>query len=131
MTNSATQRLVVLMAHGSRDPRWRQPFDALMARLPQSPTTAVALCFMEMAEPTLEQVMADYPELTHLTVWPIFWAAGSHVATDIPEQVAALQRQRPHLVIDVLPPVGEHPAIQATLQQVITNALATHDVSLV
>ena len=122
MSNSP-QTLFLLMAHGSRDPRWREPFDRLMAELAPTPNATVELCFMEMAEPTMQQVLARYPHLTRLVVWPIFWAAGAHVATDIPQQVAKLQAQRPALTIDVWPPVGEHPAIQATLKQLITDAL--------
>jgi sirohydrochlorin cobaltochelatase len=48
---------LILIAHGSRDPRWQQPFEQLLQRLKQAkPGAAIELAYMEFAEPTLLQV---------------------------------------------------------------------------
>lgn len=116
------ETLLVLMAHGSRDPRWRQPFEQLLADLEHP---ACMLCYMEMAEPTLLQAVAAYPQVKTVVIWPLFWSAGSHVRTDVQEQAQALQRERPHCQVKVLPPMGEHPAIQTLVRQLIQQQLDT------
>jgi sirohydrochlorin cobaltochelatase len=108
--------LLVLMAHGSRDPRWRQPFEALVSRLPHR---TVALCYMEMAEPTLAQVIDQFRPTQSVTILPLFMAAGAHVANDIAALADSLKVEHPSLTVSILPPVGEHSEVQAALLSVI------------
>jgi sirohydrochlorin cobaltochelatase len=122
--------LLVLMAHGSRDPRWRAPFEQLIADITHP---AVVLCYMEMAEPTLPQAVAQWmtqhPQacsgLSRIRIWPLFWSAGSHVAQDIPRLVDDLRQQYPHLSVESFQPMGEHPDVQALIRQLITQQLNT------
>jgi sirohydrochlorin cobaltochelatase len=114
-------RLLVLVAHGSRDPRWRTPFESLVQAM-QTELGAgkpVKLAYMEMAEPDLLTVVktavAQQPELETVVVWPMLMAAGAHFATDIQEQSAALRQAFTGLSVEVLPPVGEHPALRQLL----------------
>ena len=55
----SSERLV-LLTHGSADPRWKQPFErltrGLQRRLGQS---AVRLAFLQLAEPSLMDVVAE------------------------------------------------------------------------
>ena len=49
---------VILLAHGSRDPKWTSTFDALFDRVTQSiPAEQVSLAYMELAEPKLETAL--------------------------------------------------------------------------
>jgi sirohydrochlorin cobaltochelatase len=118
--------LLVLFAHGSRDPQWRAPFERFCQSLQaQHGTDAVTLAYMEMAEPTVQQVVAPAVAqgVTQVILLPLFMASGAHVAHDIPEQVAALKAQHPGLVVTVLPPVGEHPQVVAAMAHIAADAL--------
>ena len=47
-------RAIVLFAHGARDPRWAEPFEAVAARVrAAAPGCRVALAFLELMAPTL------------------------------------------------------------------------------
>ncbi|HEY1228513.1 MAG TPA: CbiX/SirB N-terminal domain-containing protein, partial [Ramlibacter sp.] len=48
------QRGIVLVAHGSRDARWREPVEAVAARVGQlDPATLVRCAYLEPATPDL------------------------------------------------------------------------------
>jgi len=103
---------LILFAHGSRDPRWRAPFLDLLENLrAELGRAGVSLAFMEFAEPTLMDVARDArgEGVEHLRLLPLFLAGGAHVAKDIPEQVAAVEKACPGLKVEVLDPVGEDP----------------------
>jgi sirohydrochlorin cobaltochelatase len=114
----------VLFAHGSIDPRWRAPFEKLLADLQASRgEDAVRLAYMEFARPSLEDVAAEAARdgVSRLRVLPLFMAAGAHVAADIPVQ-ARLARMH-GLDVEVLPPVGEHPRFAALLRELARDAM--------
>ena len=111
---------LILFAHGSRDPAWRQPFEAMLARLrAASPDTPAALAYLELMEPDFASVCAELVAAgaTHIRVLPVFLAAGKHLRVDLPELVdaATAAHKRKSLSFTVLPPVGEHASLQATV----------------
>jgi len=119
-SKSPTTSCLVLLAHGSKDPRWREPFQqALLEALRHSQN--VRLAFMEFAGPTLLDVAEETSRagVSHWRVLPLFMAAGAHLATDIPEQVLQVQSRYPHLQIEVLPPIGEDPRLERLIRQII------------
>jgi sirohydrochlorin cobaltochelatase len=113
----------LLVAHGSRDARWREPFEALMQRLTQQKTNpAYGLCYMEMCEPTAEQHLAtvDVAAYSRLAILPLFMAAGAHVANEIEELRHTIKAHYPHLLeVEVMQPIGEHPLVQTAMEKVI------------
>lgn len=116
---------LVLFAHGSCDPRWRQPFEHLAFEMAQTlGHDRVRLAYMEFAGPTLMEVAEEAARrgVARLRILPLFFSAGAHVAEDIPFQVAAATRRFPQLQIDVLPPVGEHPRFNALLKDIAEEA---------
>ena len=116
---------LVLFAHGSHDPRWRQPFEHLAFEMTQTlGLDRVRLAYMEFSGPTLMQVAEEAAGrgVARLKILPLFFSAGAHVAEDIPFQVAEATRRFPQLQIDVLPPVGEHPRFKALLQEIAREA---------
>jgi sirohydrochlorin cobaltochelatase len=116
---------LVLFAHGSRDPRWRAPFERLAADLAaELGPDRVRLAYMEFVGPTLADVAADAARegVICLRVLPLFLAAGAHVATDIPEQSGAARRAHPGLRIEVLDPIGEHPRFVALARELARDA---------
>ena len=115
-----TQQLV-LMVHGSRDPRWRAPFEHLLGKLRgELGEERVALAYMEFAAPSLMDVAgrAIRNGITSLRILPLFLAAGAHVDRDIPSQVEGLRAQYGQLHIELLPPVGEDPRFADLLLQI-------------
>lgn len=116
----ATKSCLVLLAHGSKDPRWREPFETLFAKV-RANATRVKLAYMEFVSPTLQEVAEQCirEQLMHLRVLPMFMASGAHLATDVPAQVEQLQDEFPELQIKVLPPIGEDPRIISLMEQVV------------
>jgi len=116
---------LVLYAHGSRDPRWREPFERMADELRGSlGIDGVRLVYMEFVPPTLQDAAAEAvgQGVECLRILPLFLAGGAHVDRDIPEQVAATRQRFPDLRIEVLPPVGEDRRFAALLRTVATEA---------
>lgn len=117
---------LILFAHGSRDPRWRKPFEQLASAMAEElGADRVRLAYMEFTAPTLFDVAeeAAYQGVKQMRLLPLFFSAGAHVAEDIPAQVAAVNKAHPSLDVEVLPPVGEHPRMVAALHAIIRSAL--------
>lgn len=121
---SSLSRATILLAHGSSDPRWTEPFAQILehvrSRLQQG---RVELAFMELATPSLGEQATRLAQdgFTHIDVVPLFFAQGRHLREDVPRQLAALQQQlqdagTPALLFLHLP-VG--------LEAEVMNAIAT------
>src|SRR4051812_42828317 len=50
---------LVLIAHGSRDARWREPFERLHATIRRTTSKSVKLAYMEFISPTLIECARD------------------------------------------------------------------------
>jgi sirohydrochlorin cobaltochelatase len=117
---------LLLFAHGSRDPRWRAPFESLERDLRgELGDDRVRLAYMEFVGPTLLDAASEAARdgIGTLRVLPLFLSAGAHVAHDIPAQAAEARARHPELEIDVLPPIGENPRFVALVQAVTREAL--------
>lgn len=120
-----SQHCLILLTHGSKDPRWRAPFERLAADVAASLGAGgrTALAYMEFAEPTLMDVATALHAAgaRQLTVLPVFLAAGAHVATDIPEQIHAVRERFADAHVEMMQPLGEHPRFQALLRELIVE----------
>lgn len=117
---------LVLYAHGSEDPRWREPFEQLTADLQRDAGAEnVRLAYMEFVPPTLHDVAAQAARdgVQRLSVLPLFMAAGAHLANDLPQQAAAVRSGFAGLEVEVLPPVGEDSRLVALLHMIATAVL--------
>jgi sirohydrochlorin cobaltochelatase len=108
--NSALRKGVLLLAHGSRDPLWRRPMEAVAQRLRAShPGVPVCCAYLELEQPDLaagaEQLVAEGIE--ELTIVPMFLGTGKHARDDLPLMVAALRPRHPTVRIELRPPIGE------------------------
>lgn len=109
---------LILFAHGSRDPAWKLPFEAMLASVRAAqPHTPCDLAYLELMTPDFASVCADLQAqgARHIRVLPVFLAAGKHLRADLPELVAAAQAAHPELTFTVLPPVGESPTLHAAI----------------
>jgi len=112
---------LILYAHGSKDPRWREPFERLETDLRADlGQNRVRLAYVEFIPPTLAEVAAEAVRdgIQHLSLLPVFMAAGAHLATDLPEQVEAVRQQFPDVEVKVLAAAGEDPRLVAVLQTI-------------
>lgn len=101
---------LILLAHGARDPRWREPFERLRERIcAKRPELAVRLAFLELMAPDLlmagEQLVAAGANA--LRVVPVFFGQGGHLRDDVPALVEALQKRCPGLGVTLSRAAGE------------------------
>ncbi|MGZ5180578.1 MAG: sirohydrochlorin chelatase [Ramlibacter sp.] len=116
-------RAVVLFGHGSRDPGWRAPMDAVAGRIRQrDPQVAVACAFLELQQPDLPSAVDGLVAAgaTRITVLPMFLGVGKHAREDLPVLVNGIRRRHPTVALEVAQPVGESPDL---LDLVATMAL--------
>lgn len=112
---------IILLAHGSPDPLWKQPFESLYEQaVGRYGRERCSLAFMELTTPTLEEVVANLPEqVTKVAVLPLFLAVGRHLRQDVPAQIASLQSDRLNLTL--LAPIGEDELIKQAMHTVIAS----------
>ena len=115
---------LVLLAHGSKDPRWREPFEKMFLRSRKN-SDRVKLAYMEFSSPTLLEVAEECRAngIETIRVLPLFMAAGAHLATDIPEQAAQIRAKFQDMQVEVMPPIGEDPRVSSLLGRIIQEQL--------
>ena len=122
-----TARGVIVFAHGSRDPLWRDPVEAVAARIAQTdPAVAVSCAYLELCEPDLNQA-ADRlvaAGARHVRVLPLFFGMGKHAREDLPVLMRALAQAHPQVRFELLPTAGEDPRLTALLAQIALEAPA-------
>jgi sirohydrochlorin cobaltochelatase len=103
-------KAVILFGHGSRDPLWRLPIEAVAARLAaQQPGWLVRCAYLELTEPDLPSVAAELVAAgaRSVTVVPMFLGTGRHAREDLPALIARLKQAHPSVALHLQPPVGE------------------------
>jgi len=110
---------IVLFAHGSRDPDWARPFEAIAAQL--SGDFLVRLAYLEIMRPTLGEAVGALAAAgaRSIRVVPVFLGAGGHVKEDLPRLVAEAGRARPGLKLTLEAPIGEQPEVVAAIAKAI------------
>lgn len=119
-------KAVVLFAHGSRDPQWHQPIQAVAQRIQATaPDVRVRCAYLELTEPDLLSVAAELAKAgaTQVRVLPMFLGVGKHAREDLPVLMAQLRELHPHVHFDAQPAVGEQPALLDLLAQLALNKL--------
>ncbi len=110
MTQAPVPAGIVLFAHGSRDPLWRQPMDAVAARIGTlAPQTPVVCAFLELTSPDLPTAVQALVAqgLQRVTVVPMFLGVGRHAREDLPVLMAELQARHPAVEFHLQSAVGE------------------------
>ena len=117
-----TMRAVILFGHGSRDPLWRAPMDAVAERVAAKGIT-VRCAFLELSQPDLHTVVEELVALgaTQIAVVPMFLGAGRHARADLPRLVDDLKAVHPGLQLDLRLPVGEDSRVLDLLASVASE----------
>ena len=107
-----TERAVILFGHGSRDPLWRAPMDAVAERLAARGITA-RCAFLELSQPDLQTAVAELVALgaMKIAVVPMFLGTGRHARDDLPRLADELKGVYPDLQLDLRMPIGEDPRV--------------------
>ena len=114
----------VLFAHGARDPRWREPFDRLAAKVEAArPDSTVALAFLELMTPNLGEAVDQLVTsgCRSITVVPIFLGQGGHVRQDLPAAVDAVLQRHPDVQVELRAAIGEDDAVLAAIAQAVVG----------
>ena len=110
MQNPAPSRGLILFAHGSRDPQWRAPMEAVAVRAAALEAAAVVRCaYLELMAPDLPACAAEMVAqgLKAITIVPMFLGVGRHAREDLPLLVAELRRLHPQVHFELRPAIGE------------------------
>jgi sirohydrochlorin cobaltochelatase len=121
MTNTHS----ILLAHGSRDKRWCDNLESGLESIENLLDHQSSLAYMEMAEPSLEQVIEGQYEngMRNFDIIPLFFSAGRHLLFDVPKQLEVLRLKLENVTIKLHPPLGEEPEFWAFLGAAINKKL--------
>lgn len=124
-TPSSSKAGMILLAHGSRDPLWRQPIEAVLLAVQASqPELPCACAYLDACAPdlptTANAMIAQ--GISQLTVLPLFLGTGKHAREDIPRLLDELRLQHPGCRFDLQIAAGENPRVTALLAQIAIEA---------
>jgi len=117
---------IVLFAHGSRDPQWHRPMEAVAARIvAMAPNTPVTCAYLELSKPDLPTSVATLLALgVHtISVLPLFLGVGKHAREDLPRLIADLQTQHPGVQFKLNPSIGEDARLVHLLAEIALDSL--------
>jgi sirohydrochlorin cobaltochelatase len=141
MTQQTAPDGIILFAHGSRDPLWRWPIEAVASRIRDTSCVAHTSCaYLELCEPGLEDACKTMLEALQTTrdsalsarsspgqviqkrftirIVPMFLGMGKHAREDLPRLVADLRRAHPNVSFEIMTTVGENERVTALLAQI-------------
>lgn len=120
-TSDQPSRAIIVLAHGSRDPLWRAPIEAVAGQIRASaPGTPVRCAYLELCAPALPDAAAELISAGAcvIRVFPLFFGVGKHAREDLPLLVAQIQASHPGIVIELLPSAGEYPELTALMANI-------------
>ena len=112
---------VVLFSHGSRDPLWRAPIEAVAARIKADhPQRPVVCAYLELSEPPLAQAVAGLVAAgaTHVTVVPMFLGTGKHAREDRHVLLEDLRVRHPPVRFNTQTAIGEDPRMTTLMADI-------------
>lgn len=107
-------KAIVLFGHGSRDPQWRAPMEAVAQRIQARVAQVQVRCaFLELDSPDLPTAAAELiaQGADVVRVVPMFLGAGRHAREDLPRLVEACRHAHPTVQFELADPVGENPRV--------------------
>jgi sirohydrochlorin cobaltochelatase len=118
------QRAIVLFAHGSRDPQWHRPIEAVARTLTLAqPDVPVRCAYLELSTPDLATACRELIEAGSglISVVPLFLGVGRHAREDLPLLVEQLRAEHPAVAFALKTAVGEDPRLIALLADIASE----------
>ncbi len=115
------QRGIVLFAHGSRDPLWHRPMQAVAQQMLKNSTALGVECaYLELSTPDLPTACRSLLArgVRTITIVPMFLGVGKHAREDLPVLVEALRANHADTVFELQSAVGEDPRLIALLADI-------------
>ena len=109
---------LVVFAHGSRVVAANEAVRAVaLEAARQAGMTAHRTAFLELAEPTLSEAVADLARegVQRVIVTPYFLTMGRHLVEDLPRLLEAARAEHPDLIVEASPPLDGHPDLAGIL----------------
>jgi sirohydrochlorin cobaltochelatase len=127
-TPSPARKGVILFAHGSRDPLWHKPMEAVAACIRASDPHAEVVCaYLELSSPDLATACALLLDrgIHCISILPLFLGVGKHAREDLPLLVADLRKRYPATEFVLQPAVGEDNRLISLLAAMALESLHT------
>ena len=105
---------IILFAHGSRDPLWHKPIQAVAQRIVERDAKALVRCaYLELTKPDLLHVANELAVAgaTSMSVVPLFLGVGKHAREDLPVLIAQVKTAHPNIAVTCQRAVGEQEAL--------------------
>lgn len=119
---------IVLLAHGSPDPAWRRPVEAVCRTLRREHGVQAATAYLGHGPPTPEDAVERLAAAgcTDIEIVACFLSSGGgHVRRDLPALVERLSRTHPKLSIRLRPgALGEDPDVVAAMARAAARPFA-------
>lgn len=112
---------VVLFAHGSRDPLWSAPIEAVRRHIEaHHPGIAVRRAYLELMAPDLPSAVQELVDagVRAITIVPMFLGTGKHARHDLPVMVQGLRQTHTQADIQVQTAIGEDPRMVALMASI-------------
>ena len=112
---------IILFAHGSRDPQWRAPIEAVAEQIRSRRLgTKVCCAYLELCTPTLPEAAVTLMAAgaTQLRIFPLFLGVGKHAREDLPVLIEQLRAAHPDVAIELLPTAGEYAQLTALMADI-------------
>lgn len=112
---------IVLFAHGSRDPLWRAPIEAVQTYIQaHNPQMPVRCAYLELSTPDLGQAVQELIDIgTHsITIVPMFLGTGKHAREDLPVLLEDLRVRHPQVHFNTQTAIGEDPRMTALMASI-------------
>ena len=112
---------IILFAHGSRDPQWRLPIEAVAVQIAQrEPDARVRCAYLELCLPSLPDAATDLiaDGARVLKVFPLFLGVGKHAREDLPLLIEEIRAAHPGVVVELLPTAGESAKLTALMADI-------------
>jgi sirohydrochlorin cobaltochelatase len=122
MQTPAPQRGIILFAHGSRDPQWRAPMEAIAARAAAlDPQAQIACAYLELMAPDLPACAAAMAAqgVTDISIVPMFLGVGRHAREDLPPMLSELRSRHPQVRFELRPSIGEDARVVDMLARIV------------
>jgi len=116
---------IIVFAHGSRDPLWRTPVEAVaQAVRERAPAVRVDCAYLELCTPDLPEAAAQAVAqgATEIRVLPLFFGMGKHAREDLPVLMQQLREQHAGVTFRLLTTAGEQARLTALLAELALEA---------